>query len=330
MNKVQDYIYSLMPSDAKSRRNGWSYFNCPCCYHTELSDNKHRGNIKFDGEGIVYNCFNCKMTWGWSPNSYMSKKMSTWLKDVGATPQDIMKIKALIDEYNGVELDSQIEVKKRIIRDIPSGYNNIKQSIKDGVMSKTLDKVYRYLQNRNPRLLEYYDLMWKDGEESFLIPCYEYGNVVGYSIRSLNDYSKTKYMHYIPSGYIFNIDSMNDDRKFEIVVEGQMDAISLNCISILSNVFTDDKLKRLLQYKQDKEIILVPDRDKAGQKMVEQLINEKYPFSVSFPNWEYGIKDVEEAVIKYGRLYTLYQIINSRISDKLKIQIESKRWFGNV
>ena len=62
--------------------------------------------------------------------------------------------------------------------------------------------------------------------------------------------------------------------------------------------------------------------------MVKQVIDEKLPFSVSFPNWSRGIKDVEEAVRKYGRLYTIYNILQNREKDKRKIELNALKWFN--
>jgi hypothetical protein len=49
---------------------------------------------------------------------------------------------------------------------------------------------------------------------------------------------------------------------------------------------------------------------------------------VSFPNWDDGIKDANDALKHYGRLYTLYSIINSVETSELKIRLRMKTWFG--
>jgi hypothetical protein len=69
----------------------------------------------------------------------------------------------------------------------------------------------------------------------------------------------------------------------------------------------------------------VPDRDHEGPRTVEQAI--EYGWSVSMPDWPEGIKDVNDAYIKLGRLATLWMIINSKESNSLKIQLKSKKWF---
>jgi DNA primase len=74
-----------------------------------------------------------------------------------------------------------------------------------------------------------------------------------------------------------------------------------------------------------KEIILVPDKDHEGPKTVEQAI--EFGWSVSMPDWPAGIKDVNDAVCKLGKLATLYLIIANKESNALKIQLRAKKWF---
>lgn len=326
MNKVQEFVYDLLPKI--KNRGEWKCFNCPsCCRFGEgRPDSKQRGGLKFDGDGLVYHCFNCHFSWGWMPNFRISKKMNMFLEDLGLNNSQLMELRKLVDEFIDKPSEGKKQTIQRIIRDIPNEYKSIIKSLQDGENSKTLNKVYSYLQGRNERLLMWTDLMWAEGRDNFLIPCYEFGKIVGYSLRQLNDESEHKYIHYVPSGYIFNFDNMNKNRKYQILVEGQTDALSLDCLSLLSNTFTNDKLKRILDYKGESEIIIVADRDEAGKKLVNQVINEKLPFSVSFPNWDFGIKDVEEAVKKYGRLYTLYNILQNKESDINKIKIKLGSW----
>mgnify|MGYP003316993105 FL=1 len=45
------------------------------------------------------------------------------------------------------------------------------------------------------------------------------------------------------------------------------------------------------------------------------------------PEWSQDITDVSEAVSKYGRLYTLYSIVNAANESPLKIRLRAKKWF---
>lgn len=331
MHEILEYIYDLLPADKKQRSNGWIYFNCPSCYHTENSDSKKRGNILFTDDGFVYQCFNCKFKTGFHLGLSLNKKNLQWLDDLGATSEQIKTLKKMIKEYNDQCNDESSEQKivyrPRTIRKIPEMYESINESLKNKVDSPTLTKVMNYIVQRNPHLLEWTDLMWAEGQNHFLIPCYEFGEVVGYTLRSLNDYAKNKYIHYTPEGYVHNFDSLLKERKYNILCEGDLDALAVDGIGILSSEFTPERLKRILTYNNGQELIVCPDRDKAGAKLVKQILDEDLPFSVSFPNWSRGIKDVEEATRKYGRLYTIYTIIGMREKDKQKIKFEAMKWF---
>lgn len=328
MNKLQSYIINLLPP-YHQRKNGWYYFNGVCCESIgqEMADTKHRGNLILTETGFIYNCFNCRFKCGWSVGSHMTSNFKKFLYCLGCDSKKITEVYQIIDELNGIGVsDVKVEAPKpRIIRDIPNGYKSIKESIYNNEQSATLTKIMGYLGMRNSRLLSWSDLMWKEGDDAFLIPCYEFNKIVGYSLRRIDD-KTPKYIHYVPSGYLFNFDKLLTDRKKVVIVEGQTDALAIDGISLLSNVFTEDKLKRLQIYGKDKEIILLPDRDKPGMKMVQQMLDLNLPFGVSFPNWEKGIKDAEDAVKKYGRLYTIYTILNSVETDRDKIRIKMKLW----
>jgi hypothetical protein len=46
------------------------------------------------------------------------------------------------------------------------------------------------------------------------------------------------------------------------------------------------------------------------------------------PEWKLGIKDVNDAVLAYGKLYTLYSIVTAAETSPLKIRLRAKKWFG--
>jgi hypothetical protein len=331
MHEILEYIYDLLPSNKRHRSNGWEYFCGECCSETEMPDKKFRANVRFDEDGFVYNCFTCHYKTGLSLGQFLSKKCEHLLRLYGATNDQIKTLKKMIKEYNEQNNEETSEKKivyrPRNIRKIPEMYESINKSIKEKVDSPTLTKVLNYIVQRNPHLLEWTDLMWAEGQNHFLIPCYEFGEVVGYTLRSLDDYSKNKYIHYTPEGYVHNFDSLLKERKYNILCEGDLDALAVDGIGILSSEFTPERLKRILTYNNGQELIVCPDRDKAGAKLVKQILDEDLPFSVSFPNWSRGIKDVEEATRKYGRLYTIYTIIGMREKDKQKIRFEAMKWF---
>ena len=73
----------------------------------------------------------------------------------------------------------------------------------------------------------------------------------------------------------------------------------------------------------NRKIIFVPDHDKTGLATCDRALELGY--SVSIPNWDDDVKDVNDAVVKYGRLPTLLSILESATMNKIKIELQRKK-----
>jgi len=74
-----------------------------------------------------------------------------------------------------------------------------------------------------------------------------------------------------------------------------------------------------------KEVIVVPDRDSSGKKLVEYAIARGW--GLSMPDWDSDIVDTGDAVLRYGRLYTLHSIFAAAEHSPLKNRLRAKKWF---
>ena len=74
----------------------------------------------------------------------------------------------------------------------------------------------------------------------------------------------------------------------------------------------------------NRQVIVVPDRDAPGEKLINQAT--EFGWSVAFPEWEDGVDDVADAVLKYGRLFTIQSILKTTESSKLKIDLKRKMY----
>jgi DNA primase len=72
-----------------------------------------------------------------------------------------------------------------------------------------------------------------------------------------------------------------------------------------------------------REVIVVPDKDRPGAKLLKAAIDNGW--SASLPPWSDDIKDVADAVQKYGRLYVLTTILHYRVSGEIKINLMKKK-----
>jgi len=155
-----------------------------------------------------------------------------------------------------------------------------------------------------------------------LIPFYWKGDVVGFTGRMFEQSQGVKYYTDVWPGYVFNMDAQDWTRKFVIVTEGPFDAIAVSGVSILGSEINDTQ--RELIDNLGRQVIVVPDRDAPGEKLINQAI--EFGWSVAFPEWDKTVGDVADAVLKYGRLFTIQSILKTTESSKLKIDLKRKMY----
>jgi len=319
MGLITDTILLHLPGKRKQTPSGWISFNAVCC-----DDKRQRGGLIFNaGDAVSYHCFNCGFKASWQPGRPLSQKMKKFCRDLNMSDDTISQLglEALrLNETSTAQITSVVP--KFDERALPLDSVPI-TSLLDRIPDK-LVPVLEYLANRN-LCLDDYNFYWtpKIGfSNRVIIPFLKDNVIVGYTARAIGD-TKPKYISEQQPGYVFNLDKQQDKREFVICCEGPFDAISIDGCAILGAEIKDSQNWLLKQL--GKEIILVPDRDHEGPRTVEQAI--EYGWSVSMPDWPEGIKDVNDAIVKLGRLATLWLIANAKESNSLKIQLRAKKWF---
>jgi hypothetical protein len=66
----------------------------------------------------------------------------------------------------------------------------------------------------------------------------------------------------------------------------------------------------------------VPDQDSAGMELVDRAV--ELGWAVSMPPWPADTKDVNDSVVRYGRLATLLTIFENRETSRIKIEMRKK------
>tara|TARA_A100001015_G_C14801242_1_gene637045 strand:- start:413 stop:925 length:513 start_codon:yes stop_codon:yes gene_type:complete len=158
--------------------------------------------------------------------------------------------------------------------------------------------------------------------QRLLIPFYWRGEVVGFTGRVFEESRAVKYYTDVWPGYVFNMDAQDWSRKFVLVTEGPFDAITTSGVSILGSEIND--IQRELIEGLNRQIIIVPDRDRPGEKLINQAI--EFGWGVAFPEWHDSVEDTADAVLKYGRLFTIKSILKSTETNKLKIDLKRKMY----
>jgi hypothetical protein len=330
MSVVSEIImsYWLSRSKTKHTSSGWIASNAPCCHYNGHSiDSRMRGGVLRSGDAISYHCFNCGFKASWQPGWLINQNMKNLLSWLGLPDSDISKL-----SLAALKLKDNIEIKDRTIllpsfeeKQLPEGSRLITEDGKQD--NQYIQSVKQYMNSRRIPFDHGYNYYWSlepAYRNRFIIPFYYQSKLVGWTSRSVRQKVQPKYLMEKQAGFVYNLDQQTPNKVFCIAVEGVLDAIHIDGVALLTNEISDQQsmfLRRL-----NREIIVVPDRDAAGRNLIERSIELGY--SVSMPPWKPEIKDVSDAVLEYGQLYTLYSIVNSSESSPLKIRLKEKKWFG--
>ena len=325
MSVVIETVLTYLPPKRKTTPSGWLSFNAPCCHHNGTSsDTRLRGGLITNPDGVSYHCFNCGYKASWQQGRNLSVKMRKLLQWLNA-PDDVINKLALtiMQENEGVQVTQQL-VEVPQFNTVPLPNDAIKVSdITD--FDKHSLAVVEYMASRNLQFddTEYYWSPSLGYRDRLIIPFYYENRIVGWTARTVTSDKKPKYLSEQQPGYVFNLDEQRPQKVFAIVCEGPIDALYIDGVALLGSEAKDQQA--LLINRLNKDIIVVPDRDQAGSKLVEQAID--LGWGVSMPAWENDITDIGEAVQRYGRIFTLHSIASYAENSPLKIRLGAKKWF---
>lgn len=293
-----------------------------CHLHGTSSDKRGRGGIHLTtDEGWAYHCFNCNHRAKFIPGETLSYPARQLLKGLGLTDEDLtfinlesIKSRGLL---NYLEPSSPYTVPSRQIEnfetisvpgEILDPTNPEHKPYADYLIGRCVDITrYPFLVDSTP------------GRPGVTIPFTHEGKVVGYTTRHFDD-RKPKYISSQPDGYAFGLDYQMPDWRYVIVTEGPFCAMSIGGAAVLHQVISTGQMAMLRA--TNKEIIVVPDQHESGFEMIDQAIQEG--LSVSIPEWHEDIKDVNDAVKKYGKLGALLTILRSKEKRSVKIDLRRK------
>lgn len=327
----------------------WGSHNCPACHHNgqPRPDTRSRGGAKIEGDGsYTFNCFNCRYHASWQPGMPISKRLQDLATWYGASNMQIMQMVLIADEMrksgkydietktNSAKIYQHIEP-----RDMPKGAKTFEEILEmdpEDVPPGFMDVLSGMIE-RNEHILGCGDFWYSSDHNHnlntrFLIPFIMHGKIIGYTGRSVDPKVNQRYFNQYPSHVMFNFDLLNDPKlETVLVLEGPIDAMLVGGVAVCHYSMRENHVEWLK--KCNKDIVIVPDRDKDGLVMIDQAIRNG--FSVSLPDWgthqvdgrPVPIKDVDEATKKYGRLYTRYMIGKSIYRDEFEIRARTAQWF---
>jgi hypothetical protein len=310
-------VVSFLPGKRKQTTSGWISFNAPCCIHRgDTQDRRQRGGIKPSTDGSwSYHCFNCGYTASFVLGrnlTFKARKLLQWMNVPG---EEIERINLESLKHKSIEglLGERQEVIQKLQsiefedRDLPSDTQPLNESSEEYLRNRSVPLDYPFLYKTMPR-------------PGILIPFTHNNQVVGHTTRFLDDRTP-RYIQDIQHGYVFGTDLQGANWQTAIVVEGVFDALSINGLAVLHAEINDAQVRLIRSLGRD--VVVVPDQDEAGMRLVDRAV--ELGWSVSMPNWPLGVKDVNDAVIHFGKLGCLLTIMQARETSKIKIEIR-KKW----
>ena len=328
---MYETLISHLPAKRKTTPSGWLSFNAPCCVHNGTgADTRQRGGIiNNESDGTSYHCFNCGYKASWKPGRRVTYKMKRLMQWLNIPDDTITKVSLAVLETENIRSTEIVTLPKFTSKELPEGAKPLREwadycALESTGVDENLMKVFGYLKERQ-LYFDDYDFHWtplNGYKDRLIVPFYNNKKIVGYTARKVKD-GNPKYISDQQPGYVFNIDAQKD-RVYTIVVEGPFDAIAVEGVALLGNEIKDQQ--SLMINSLNTKVIVVPDRDEAGQNILNQAID--LGWGVSMPPWDEDVKDVNEAVQRYGKLYTLHTIIGYAEFNELKIKLGAKKWFN--
>ena len=309
-------VVSFLPGKRKQTSSGWVSVNAPCCVHRgESADRRMRGGIKSSPDGsFSWHCFNCGYTASFVLGRNLTFKARKLLEWMNVPQEEIERINLESLKHKSIEglIQERQVVADRIQgiefeeRDLPADTQPLNEAGTKYLQKRCIPLDYPYMYKTMPR-------------NGIVIPFTYDNQIVGHTTRFLDDRTP-KYIQDIQPGYVFGTDLQKNNWQYAIVVEGVFDALSINGLAVLHAEINDAQVRLIRSL--GREVIVVPDQDDAGMKLVDRAV--ELGWAVSIPKWPDGIKDVNDCVIKYGQLGTLLTIMQSKETSRIKIELRKK------
>lgn len=300
---------------------GWFPVLCKVC--NDHGKKGLRAGFKFDTSGTVgYHCFNCGHKAKYDP--VVSRKLSRAMEEVlrgFGLQEDVWApalFSALISQEKYIDDSDTSNFNKKSIEpnviSLPAHFYLLQDAAPD---DKWALIAMDYLERRQVDPTSYWFMLssalntgikeidkWK---KRLIIPVYKDGKLIFYQGRDLTDTSNKKYESpATPKDCVL----YGFERLFEptdaplYIVEGFFDALLIEGVAVLGNRLSEAHVEWLNRSRRRK--VYIPDKFGGGQIGARDAIAQGW--SVSLPDFGSDIKDINEAILKYGRLYVLSEI----------------------
>lgn len=318
-------ISTYLPGKRKHTPSGWISFNAPCCTHNgQSADHRLRGGLKATEQGWSYHCFNCGYTASFILGRSVSFKARRLLSWFGVSNNDIEHMN--LDSMRHRNMYGMIEDRERTAQ-LLQGIAFDERDLPPYAELLTPEHTFYWNYVRGRHVPEDFPMMVQiknDGvhwtRQHVVVPFTHDNRVVGYTCRFL-DGKMPKFISDSQPGYVFGADLQLPTWTRVLVTEGIFDALSIGGVAVMHNDISDAQARVIRNL--GREITVVPDQDRTGLDLIDRAV--ELGWAVSIPNWGVDCKDVNDAVIKHGRLATLISIMQARETSRIKIELRKRQ-----
>lgn len=338
--KLEDVIRRYIPLPPVPTGGGWYPVLCKVC--NDHGRKGPRAAFKFEGDAVAYHCFNCgpDMNTVYDPDEYsnMPKKMKKVLRDFGIPDTEWQEVVFSNLGKQGKSPDIELKIAKKIEPEeikLPEEFYLLADAAED---DKWAEVARWYLtEERGVDPDSYPFMLVKKSDDPFMkkwhgrlvIPAYKDGKLIFFQGRDLTGKKMKKYESpAVPKDKVlYGYDKLFNHSDAPLyIIEGFFDAHAVDGVAILGNTITEAQIAQLNRSPRKK--VYIPDRSGDGQQTAEQALD--LGWSISTPDVGQSVKDMSDAVHKYGKMYVLKTIADNTADGftaraRLGVYCEQKR-----
>lgn len=303
---LKDLIEEQVPL-GKEAATGFKVLRCAAC-----ADYKERAGFKFDGDQIIFACFNCGKKAVYEEGSgKLSASFKRILTAFGLSDNQL-------NEVTGSAFFNKKETSKEItletLRPPPKLFTpEVELPLHSYLIGAEHHKelqipLIEYLLKRqlDPTELQVYFSLDKGYLNRVIVPCLRNGKIIYWQARTIIDGVKPRYMSpgISKEAVLWGYDNLYKDLDQPLfITEGIFDAASIKGVALLGSKLNETKLEILNRCHRRK--IVVVDRDKTGKNLAELAL--QHSWDITFPPED----DVNNSVQKYGLMFTTWSLMKN-------------------
>lgn len=317
---LEDLIRQNVQFEGSNRH--WNHCKCKVC-----GDYKIRASFAFEADKIGFNCFNCSTTASYKVGSRkVFDEFRNVLNSFGISNGEIdLELGQLFFSKEAVQAAKEKKKLEILAIELPKGSYKLEKNEED-IWTLVAEE---YLKSRGFSLDSYDWYLSNDKQfrDRLIIPYFKDSKIIYWDARSFDDKASKRYISapVQKDGILFNYDELNKNLdKPLFVTEGAFDALSINGVGLGGSKLYKQKADAL-QKSRRRKIVVIDKKDKQNN-------GYKLGIDVLALGWDITFTssddlDVNGSLKKYGKLWTLKDLLNNTVSGlsaKLALDLKCK------